>query len=60
MKEIDVEGKSVQEAVSIALKKLHAKREEVEVKVLNEETKGLFGMEGARPAKVRIIMKRKR
>lgn len=57
MKEIEVEAKSTQEAIAVALKKLSAKREEVEIKVLSEETKGLFGMEGSKRAKVKVIVK---
>ena len=56
--EIEVEAKSTQEAVAIALSKLHAKREEVEIKILREESKGLFGMIGQKQAKVRVILKR--
>ncbi|MCG2708347.1 MAG: Jag N-terminal domain-containing protein [Candidatus Omnitrophica bacterium] len=58
MKEIEVEAGTVQEAVSIALKKLDAKRDEVEIKVLSEESRGLFGMIGRKEAKVRVILKR--
>lgn len=56
-KEIEVEAKSSKEAIAIALKKLGAKRNEVQVKILNEENKGLFGMEGSKRAKVKVIMK---
>ena len=56
--EVEVEANSTQEAVAIALSKLHAKREEVEIKVLREESKGLFGMIGQKQAKVRVILKR--
>jgi len=57
MKEIEVEAKTIQEAVSIAIKKLCAKRDEVEIKVLREESKGLFGMIGQQQAKVKVILK---
>lgn len=60
MREIEVEGKSVQEAITTALKELRAKRNEVEIKVLSEETKGLFGMGGPRQAKVKVILKRQK
>lgn len=59
MKEVEVEAKSSREAVAIALKKLRAKRDEVEIRVLREETKGLFGMEGSKKAKVKVAVKRK-
>lgn len=58
MKEVEVEAKSTWEAIAIALKKLRAKRHEVEIKILNEETKGLFGMEGPKKAKVKVKVKR--
>ncbi|MBL7131892.1 MAG: Jag N-terminal domain-containing protein [Candidatus Omnitrophica bacterium] len=58
--EIEVEGKSAQEAIATALKKLRAKREEVEIKILSEETKGLFGMEGRKKAKVKVIIKERK
>ena len=59
MKSIEVEGKTVEEAIRIALKKLGRKREEVKIEVLSEENKGLFGMEGAKLAKVKVTLKSK-
>ena len=59
MKEIEVEAKSAKEAIEIALKKLGAKKEDVEIKILREEHKGLFGMEGLKRAKVKVILKKK-
>lgn len=61
MKEIEVESKSAREAIEIALKRLRAKKDdEVEIRVLREEHKGLFGMEGSEKAKVKIAIKRKK
>ncbi|MFC1804362.1 Jag N-terminal domain-containing protein [Candidatus Omnitrophota bacterium] len=54
---IEIEGKSVEEAVEKALKELKVPRSRVMITVLSEEEKGLFGMEGARPAKVRVSIK---
>lgn len=51
---IEIEGKSVEEAVKKALKQLRLPRDKVKIEVLSEEEKGLFGMPGARPAKVRV------
>jgi spoIIIJ-associated protein len=53
-KSIEVEGKSVEEAIKKALKELQLPRSKVKVEVLSEEKKGLFGMPGAKPAKVRV------
>lgn len=51
---IEVEGKTVKEAIKKALQALKLPRDKVKIEVLSEEEKGLFGMPGARPAKVRI------
>lgn len=54
---IEIEGKTVEEAIKNALKKLGLPRNKVTIKVLSEEEKGLFGMPGAKPAKVRVTVK---
>ncbi len=51
---VEVEGKTVEEAVKKALKELKIERSKVKIQVLSEEQKGLFGMPGAKPAKVRV------
>ena len=51
---VEVEGKTVAEAIKKALKNLKVPRNKVKIEVLSEETKGLFGMQGAKPAKVRV------
>lgn len=56
-KSIEVEGKTVEEAIKQALKELKVPRNKVEIKVLAEETKGLFGMAGLKPAKIRATIK---
>ncbi|MBN1354173.1 MAG: Jag N-terminal domain-containing protein [Candidatus Omnitrophica bacterium] len=56
---IEVEAKTTQEAIALGLKKLNVKKEDVEIKILCEERKGLFGMEGAEQAKVKLIVKKK-
>ncbi len=53
---IECEGKTVQEAIENALSLLKVKSNEVKVEILCEEEKGLFGMPGARLAKVRVIV----
>ncbi len=57
MKTIEIEAKTPQEAIKIALKKLGVPRSKVSIKVLSEENKGLFGMEGAQLARVRVTVK---
>ncbi|MCM8779860.1 MAG: Jag N-terminal domain-containing protein [Candidatus Omnitrophica bacterium] len=51
--EIEVEGKTVAEAVQKALRHLKVPRQKVKIEILSEEQRGLFGMRGAKPAKVR-------
>ena len=51
---IEVEGKTVEEAIKKALQALKLPRDKVKIEVLSEEKKGLFGMAGAKPAKVKI------
>ena len=51
---IEVEGKTVEEAVKIALRELKVPRDKVKIEVLSDEEKGLFGMPGAKPAKIRV------
>ena len=58
-KTIEVEAKTTKEAIKIALAKLSVKKTDVEVKILREEHKGLFGMEGAELAKIKVIVKKK-
>ncbi|UZJ79000.1 RNA-binding cell elongation regulator Jag/EloR [Fictibacillus sp. KU28468] len=56
MKQIKVTGKTVEEAVSTALAKLHASKEEVEVKVLEESKRGFLGF-GGKPALIEVSLK---
>ncbi|UCB56713.1 MAG: Jag N-terminal domain-containing protein [Candidatus Omnitrophota bacterium] len=57
MKSIEVEGRTPQEAIKIALKKLGVSRSQVKIEVLSEENKGLFGMKGAKQARVKVTLK---
>lgn len=54
MKSVEITARSVEEAVNEGLEKLGATREDVEVTVLEEGSKGLFGILGSRQAKVRL------
>ncbi|HAH20550.1 MAG: hypothetical protein A2Y00_05155 [Omnitrophica WOR_2 bacterium GWF2_43_52] len=56
LKSIETEGKTPEEAIVKALAMLNAKRSEVRVKILSEEQRGLFGMEGSKPAKVKVTL----
>ncbi len=56
MESIEIEGKTVEEAIKKALAQLKAKRSEVQIKIISEEVRGLFGMLGAKPAKIRATL----
>ena len=51
---IEVEASTVEEAIKKALKELKLPRSKVKIEDLSDEEKGLFGMPGAKPAKVRV------
>ena len=57
MQEIEVSGKNIEEAISSGLKQLNCSKEDVEIKILDEGTTGLFGLMGAKPAKVLLTLK---
>ena len=59
-KSIEVEGSNVEDAIKKALEILNVSREAITVKILCEEKKGLFGMEGAKPAKIRVSLVEKK
>ncbi len=55
---VETEGKTVQEAVEKALLELKARRNKVKIEILCDEEKGLFGMAGAKLAKVRVTLQK--
>lgn len=56
-KVVEKKGKTVNEAVGLALNELGVARESVEIEVLEEPSKGIFGLIGVRPARVKVIYK---
>jgi len=56
-KELEVEGPTVERAIKKALKELKVSRDQVDIKIVCEEKKGLFGMEGEKPAKIKVTLK---
>jgi spoIIIJ-associated protein len=57
MEEREFSGKNVEDAIEKGLKELALSRDDVEVKILNEGKAGLFGLMGASPAKIKLIVK---
>ncbi|MEW6170538.1 MAG: Jag N-terminal domain-containing protein [Candidatus Omnitrophota bacterium] len=56
MENIEIEGKTVEEAIRKALKQLGVPRKFLKIQVLSEGEKGLFGMNGAKLAKIRVTV----
>lgn len=59
-KSYEFEGGSVEDAIRKAIETLNVSRETIDVKVVCEEQKGLFGMEGVSPAKIKVKIKQKK
>ena len=51
---IEIEGGTVEEAIDKAIKHFKLNRDELNIKVVSEEKKGLFGMAGEKPAKIKV------
>ena len=57
MKSIEIEGKTVEEALNKALIELGADKSMVNVEVLDHGSKGLFNIIGVKPARIRVSNK---
>lgn len=57
MRVVEKVGRTIDEAIQEALKQLGATRQDVDIEVLEEGSKGLFGLLGARRARVRVELK---
>lgn len=53
---VEKTAKTVEEAIALALEELEVSREEVEVEVLDEGTKGVLGLFGNKEAKVKVTV----
>lgn len=51
------EATTVEDAINKAVADLHVNRDQINVKVVCEEKRGLFGMQGAKLAKIKVILK---
>ncbi|WP_156289937.1 RNA-binding cell elongation regulator Jag/EloR [Oceanobacillus salinisoli] len=56
MKEITASGQTIEEAVQAALEQLNTTRDQVEITVIDQGKKGLFGVFGAKPAIVKVSL----
>ncbi|MBP1932334.1 RNA-binding cell elongation regulator Jag/EloR [Ammoniphilus resinae] len=57
MNKVTVTAKTVDDAVSMALKQLSAAQDQVTVTILEEPSKGFLGLIGVKPAKVEVEIK---
>ena len=57
MAELEIEGKTVEEAIEEGLIKLGVTKDKVNVKILSEGAAGLFGLMGNKPAMVKLTTK---
>ena len=57
MKNYEVSARTIEEAISTGLEHLGVSISDVTVDILEEGSKGLFGLFGSRPAKVRLTLK---
>jgi len=57
MKSIIVEGNSVEDAIQDALNKLEVQRDQIDVEILEEGSRGFLGLIGNKAAKVRVNLK---
>jgi len=55
MKKIEINGKTVDEAIENGIRELKCKKEDVTVEILEQGSRGLFGL-GSKPAKVILIV----
>ena len=54
----EFEGTTVEEAIRKAVIELRVSKDKMDVKVVCEEKKGLFGMRGAKLAKIKVVLKK--
>lgn len=57
MKSVEVEGKTVEEALNKALSELDANKDMVDIEILDHGSKGLFNVIGVKPARIRVSKK---
>lgn len=57
MKTIEITGKTIEEALELALQRLTVSKEEVEYEVLEQPSKGFLGIFGGKPARLQVTVK---
>lgn len=54
---IEKTGKTVQEAIAAALSELNVSEEDVDIEVIEEGTKGIFGIIGSKVARIKVTVR---
>lgn len=57
MNSVEITGKTIEEALELALNQLGVKADRVEYEVLEAPSKGFFGF-GSKPARIRVVVKK--
>ncbi len=57
MSSLEIEEKSVDEAIAVACEKFKLPREQLEIEILSKGSSGIFGIVGAKKAKIRVTAK---
>ncbi len=57
MASLEIEGKSVEEAIKSACEQLNLPREKLEIEILSAGTTGIFGLVGAKKARIRVTVR---
>ncbi len=57
MSTLEIEEKSVEDAIALACEKLKLPREQLEIEILAKGSSGIFGIVGAKKAKIRVSTK---
>jgi spoIIIJ-associated protein len=57
MKYLEKSAKTIEEAIELALKELNATKDQVEIEVLEQPSRGIFGLIGTKMAKVKVSVK---
>ena len=57
MSTLEIEEKSVEDAITVACEKLKLPREQLEIEIISKGSSGIFGIVGAKKAKIRVTSK---
>lgn len=57
MSTLEIEEKSVEDAIAAACKQLQLPREQLEIEIISKGSSGIFGIVGAKKAKIRVVPK---